>query len=163
LAPRLVPVTAGVETSPKVQPEPIPIAKASQRASQLATSLQETLPPAPTTETNISTPPAVTTSASTELPPSTASVVPAESPNHGDDYYVVRVASFRTMQRVKKAAAQLSQLGIQSYWKFMDLGQKGQWYGVYTGRFKTLDEAKQFRIEKQLFDAIIEHRYGASP
>jgi hypothetical protein len=88
---------------------------------------------------------------------------PAESSIQDDDYYVVRVASFRTMQRVKKATAQLSQLGIQSYWKFMDLGPKGQWYGVYTGRFKTLEEAKRFRVEKQLFDAIIEHRYGDSP
>jgi hypothetical protein len=67
------------------------------------------------------------------------------------------------MQRVKKATAQLSQLGIQSYWKFMDLGPKGQWYGVYTGRFNNLEEAKRFRIENQLFDAIIEHRYGDSP
>ena len=162
LAPRLVPVTANVETPPKPQPKPIPIAKASPQASQLATTLSETLPQTPT-ETKTLVPSETTMSATAELTPSTPPISPTQSINPDDDFYVVRVASFRTMQRVKRATAQLSQSGIQSYWKFMDLGPKGQWYGVYTGRFKTLEEAKQFRIEKQLFDAIIEHRYGDSP
>ena len=162
LAPRLVPVSTDVLAPPPNQPNSIPIAKASQQASQLATTLQETLAPAPA-ETNTSTPSEMPTSASTESSPATPSISPPESSKPDDDYYVVRVASFRTMQRVQKATAQLSQMGIQSFWKFMDLGPKGQWYGVYTGKFKTLEEAKQFRIEKQLFDAIIEHRYGDNP
>jgi len=162
MAPRLVPVTAGVLPPPKTRPETIPIAKASPQASQLAAALQETLPPAPI-ETKTSIASDKMTSPPTALVSSTPPSPPAESSIQDDDYYVVRVASFRTMQRVEKATAQLSQLGIQSYWKFMDLGPKGQWYGVYTGRFKTLEEAKRFRVEKQLFDAIIEHRYGDSP
>jgi general secretion pathway protein A len=162
LAPQLVPGTAGVISPPKPQPKPMPIAQASPQASQLATTLKETLPPAPADITP-STPSDGVTPVSTESTSTKPSVMPAESNTPDDDYYVVRVASFRTMQRVEKATAQLSRLGIQSYWKFMDLGPKGQWYGVYTGRFKTLDEAKQFRMEKQLFDAIIEHRYGESP
>jgi len=162
LAPRLVTVTAGAVPPPKIQPKPIPIAKASPQASQLATTLKETLPLVPA-ETQTSPPSDIKPPTSTEVNPSTPSGSATESSKADDDYYVVRVASFKTMQRVKKATAQLSQLGIQSYWKFMDLGPKGQWYGVYTGKFNNLEEAKQFRIENQLLDAIIEHRYGDSP
>ena len=162
MAPRLIPVSANVAKPPKPQPKPIPIAQASPQASQLATSLKEILPPSPTETTN-ATPSDGPTPAAAESTSVTPSPTLTESSIQDDDFYVIRVASFKTMQRVEKATAQLSRLGIQSYWKFMDLGHKGQWYGVYTGRFNTLEEAKQFRVDKQLFDAIIEHRYGDSP
>jgi len=82
-----------------------------------------------------------------------------ESAAMTEDVYIIRVASFRTMQRVEKAAAQLRTKGIDSYWELVDLGERGQWFGVYTGRFKTLETAKQFRKDHALVDAIIEHRY----
>jgi cell division septation protein DedD len=76
-----------------------------------------------------------------------------------EDVYIIRVASFRSMQRVEKAMAQLRRQGVDSYWEMVDLGERGKWFGVYTGRFKTLEAAKQFKQDKALFESIIEHRY----
>ena len=76
-----------------------------------------------------------------------------------EDIYIIRVASFKTMQRVEKATAQLHKQGIDSYWALVDTRNKGQWFGVYTGRFKTLEDAKKFKAEHELYESIIEHRY----
>ena len=76
-----------------------------------------------------------------------------------EDMYIIRVASFKTMQRVEKAAAQLGKQGIDSYWALVDTANNGQWFGVYTGRFKTLEEAKKFKADHELYESIIEHRY----
>jgi general secretion pathway protein A len=83
---------------------------------------------------------------------------PATMPSDTKHAYIVRVASFRTMQRIEKAADKLHKKGIQSSWKFVDLGEKGQWYGLYAGSFETLEEARKFKTDHKLFDAVIERR-----
>ena len=130
------------ESLPHTEPGPIPVAMAEQQVSQLGAPLEETM--AKTTLENETPPPVETT---------------ASSPDKRDKTYIIRVASFRTLQRVEKATAQLRKKDIQSYSKFVDLGEKGQWYGLYTGSFKTLEEAIQFRADHNLYDAVIEHRY----
>jgi len=104
---------------------------------------------------------------SEDKPPPATHVQPGDAaePNSADntalreDVYIIRVASFRTMQRVEKAMAQLRRQGVDSYWEMVDLGERGKWFGVYTGRFRTLEAAKQFKQEKALLESIIEHRY----
>jgi len=143
LAPTFIASTPPAESIPSTEPKPLSVAIARQQASQLGTS-----PEKKTAETKpeSQTPPPLETTAT--------------SPGNREKTYVIRVASFRTLQRVEKAIAGLNQNGIQSYSKFVDLGEKGQWYGVYTGSFKTLEEAIQFRSDHSLYDAVIEHRYS---
>ncbi len=142
LAPRHLLSTPVVESVPKTEPEPIPIAMAKLQASQLGTSLGKNM--ADIKLENQAPPPLET----------------APIPSNGQKKaYVIRVASFRTLQRVEKATAELRKNGIQSYSKLVDLGEKGQWYGLYTGSFKTLEEAKQFKSDHELYDAVIEQRY----
>ena len=140
LSPRILPSTPVALSPANSEPKSYPVAMAMQQASQLGATLESnmvrTLP--------IETPPQV----------QAADVSTAER----TDVFIIRVASFRTLERLEKAMAQLLRNGIQSYSKFVDLGQRGQWYALYTGRFDTLEEAKQFRTDNDLFDAIIERR-----
>ncbi|MDX2446502.1 MAG: AAA family ATPase [Desulfobacterales bacterium] len=149
MAPRYLPTPplAGsppiAESLPQTKLEPVPVAMAKQEAPQPGATLEENM--AKTTRENETPPPMETT---------------ATSPDKRNKTYIIRVASFRTLKRVEKATAQLRKNDIQSYSKFVDLGEKGQWYGLYTGRFKTLEEAIQFRADHKLYDAVIEHRYA---
>ena len=142
LAPGYLPSAPQAESPSKIDPTAVSIALARPQASQLGASLQKNM---------------------AEIIPESETPPPretAERPMGGQEkIYVIRVASFRTLQRVEKATAGLRKNGIQSYSKFVDLGEKGQWYGLYTGSFKTLEEAKQFKTDHDLYDAVIEHRY----
>jgi general secretion pathway protein A len=142
MAPRFISSAPTAESLPVTEPTPIPVSMAKQQASQLGAPLGNMTQAAPESQ---ATPPIETT---------------AILPDDQNDTYIIRVASFRTLKRVEKATAQLKKNGIPSYWKFVDLGVKGQWYGLYTGSFKTLEEAKQFRTEQNLYDAVIEHHYA---
>ena len=142
MAPRHFSSTPMVESVSRTDPKPIPIAMAKLQASQLGSSLEENM-----AEIKLE---------SETPPPLETATIP---PDGQKKAYIIRVASFRTLQRVEKATARLRKNGIQSYSKFVDLGEKGQWYGLYTGSFKTLEEAKQFRTDNNLYDAVIEHRY----
>jgi len=130
------------ESPPKVEPTPLPVVIPKQQASQLGAPLLKNMTEAPLENEG----PA----------PVEAAAIPPQKQN---DFYIIRVASFRTLKRVEMAATQLKKNGIQSYWKFVDLGERGQWYGLYTGNFKTLEKAKQFRVDHNLYGAVIEHRY----
>lgn len=123
-------------------PKPFPVDMAQKTASQIGTSLEVIKPPMEPIK---------------ELDTSVQETNPISDITK--DTYVIRIASFKTMERIEKAATQLKKKGISSYWKLVDLGKRGKWYGIYTGRFETLEEAKQFRERNELYDAIIEHRY----
>jgi general secretion pathway protein A len=69
--------------------------------------------------------------------------------------YMLRLASFKTMEWTERAVALYKKRGISTHWKLVDLGPKGKWYGVYTGNFETKAEAAQFRLENSFDDAVI--------
>ncbi len=69
--------------------------------------------------------------------------------------YMLRLASFKTMEWTERAIEIYRKRGIPTSWKLVDLGPKGKWYGVYTGNFETKAEARQFRLENDLDDAVI--------
>lgn len=142
LAPRNFLSTPVVESNASTELKPIPIAMAKLQASQLGASLGKNM--------------AEIKQEIQASPPLKAAPTPS---NERKKVYIIRVASFRTLQRVEKATARLRNSGIQSYSKLVDLGEKGQWYGIYTGSFKTVKEAIQFRTDHDLYDAVIEHRY----
>ncbi len=142
LAPRNYLPAQVVESVTITEPRPISIAMAKLQASQLGTSLEKNM--ADIKREGQAPPPLVT------------ATIP---PNERKKVYIIRVASFRTLQRIEKATAQLRKNGIQSYSNLVDLGEKGQWFGLYTGSFNTLEEAKQFKTDNDLYDAVIEHRY----
>ncbi len=63
--------------------------------------------------------------------------------------YSVYLGSYKTLDRARKVAVNSPSV---SYWVSVDLGEKGIWYRVYTGYFRTRDEAGTFIEEHQIAD-----------
>jgi cell division septation protein DedD len=52
--------------------------------------------------------------------------------------------------------------GISSYWVKVDLGEKGTWYRVFTGYFRSAEEAEAFIRQKQLTEGEVKQtKYSA--
>lgn len=79
-------------------------------------------------------------------------------PDSSTDVFIIRVASFRTIERAEKAVALLKERNIHAYYKLVDLGSRGKWYGLYTGSFESKDKAQKFKDDHALHDAVIELR-----
>ncbi len=63
--------------------------------------------------------------------------------------YSVYLGSYKTPDRARTAALNSPNV---SYWVRIDLGEKGIWYRVYIGYFRTRDEADTFIKEHQIAD-----------
>ncbi len=82
------------------------------------------------------------------LPPS-EKPVPAEIPSiEIENYpYSLHMGSYRTLKYTEKYIASLGDKGLSPYWVVVDLGEKGVWYRVFLGHFKTPDQANAFQTE----------------
>jgi capsular exopolysaccharide synthesis family protein len=69
--------------------------------------------------------------------------------------YSLRLGSFRTPEKAKKAISIYSQRGLSPYWVEVDLEQMGVWYRVYTGHFLEREQAQRFQQEHELQAATI--------
>jgi capsular exopolysaccharide synthesis family protein len=69
--------------------------------------------------------------------------------------YSLRLGSFRTPEKAKKAISIYSQRGLSPYWVEVDLQQMGVWYRVYTGHFLESEQAQRFQQEHELQAATI--------
>ncbi len=69
--------------------------------------------------------------------------------------YSLRLGSFRTPEKAKKAISIYSQRGLSPYWVEVDLQQMGVWYRVYTGHFLESEQAQRFQQEHELQGATI--------
>jgi hypothetical protein len=58
--------------------------------------------------------------------------------------YSVYLGSYSGMANVTKASSDYEEMGISCYWIKLDLGDKGVWYRLFTGYFKTREEADEF-------------------
>jgi cell division protein FtsN len=57
------------------------------------------------------------------------------------------------MDYVKKAMLSYESQGLSTYWSKVELGAKGTWYRVFTGYFRSAQEAEAFIQQKRIKDA----------
>jgi hypothetical protein len=67
--------------------------------------------------------------------------------------YSVFLGSFKDQEGVQKAVSVFQKTGLSPYWFPLDLGEKGVWYRVFAGCFRTREEAEAFIQEKRIPDA----------
>ena len=107
--------------------------------------------------------PSTAETAPEKIGPETASLnePPPESPPpkwvEGVYPYSVNLGSFRTTERMQKAFTIYGNLGLSPYWSEVELGEKGIWFRLFTGFFKTRAEADAFIRENQIPDAFSRH------
>ncbi len=77
--------------------------------------------------------------------------------------YSVYLGSYKTRGKAAKAISDYQSKGLSAYWVKVDLAQKGIWYRVFVGRFKTRDSAKVFIREKGLADAEVMETKHVAP
>jgi cell division septation protein DedD len=69
--------------------------------------------------------------------------------------YSIYLGSYQTLDRAKKATSLYRQEGLTVYWARVDLGEKGTWYRIFTGYFRSEAEASGFIAKKQLKEAEV--------
>ncbi len=69
--------------------------------------------------------------------------------------YVIQLGTFKTYTRAMQAMHQFYLHGLSVHWNPVNLGERGIWYRIYTGRFKTKAEALAFKDRHALNDALI--------
>ncbi|MFZ1986762.1 MAG: AAA family ATPase [Desulfatitalea sp.] len=79
--------------------------------------------------------------------------IPAPAPGAGA--YILQLGSYNTLASTLRAIEIYSQKGIPVNWSTLDLGAKGVWYRVFSGRHATVQEARRYQQEKGLTAARI--------
>jgi cell division septation protein DedD len=136
-----VPVTPRPPAVTPVQP-----ATAPRPAPETQPKAEEELP------TQGALPPVVQTQplvkpAATEVGPS--QIAPLGYP------YSIYLGSYQTPERAKKAISMYRHEGLPVYWSRVNLGEKGIWYRVFAGYFRSEAEASDFIAKKELKDAEV--------
>ena len=137
------PVQVPVKTIPQAPPPPAPPAVKSESKA----------PPAPVQ------PPAVPKKIEA---PQTASQPKEVLSGSGVSYpYSVYLGSFQNLEYLKRALSVYENQGLSSYWTKVELGAKGTWYRVFTGHFRSAQEAEAFIQQKGIKDGEVkETRYS---
>jgi cell division septation protein DedD len=145
------PVQPPVKSQPQVAPAPVqPPVKSEPKA-----------PPAPVQ------PPAVPKKAEapqTAVPPkevAAAKTVPPVSGSGVSYPYSVYLGSFQNLEYVKKALSVYENQGLLPYWTKVELGEKGTWYRIFTGYFRSAQEAEAFIQQRKIKEGEVkETRYS---
>ena len=64
--------------------------------------------------------------------------------SQGEYPYSIYLGSLKTLDQAKKAVSLHANKGIQAYWVKVHFKEKGEWYRIYAGHFKDLQEADGF-------------------
>jgi RND family efflux transporter MFP subunit len=82
----------------------------------------------------------------------------------GDNGYLYTL-HLSSWKRLKKARAELNEQqkrGFEAYAIKVNLGDKGTWWGIYVGHYKSAKEAQQAKEQLKLADAIVKKRAYAN-
>jgi hypothetical protein len=149
--PQAAPVQPPVKSQPQVSPAPV----------QAPVKREPMAPPAPVQ------PPAVPKKAETPqtgTQPKEVAVAKTVLPVSGSTVsypYSVYLGSFQNLEYLKKAQSVYENQGLSSYWTKVELGEKGTWYRVFTGYFRSAQEAEVFIQQKKIKDGEVkETRYS---
>ncbi len=91
--------------------------------------------------------------------------VPKAKPAPPKTFYSVQVASLRSQKEAQRYVNYLRDRGYEAFYRQVVLPQKGTWYRVYVGRFKTLAEARRFGEElkkREKIKSFYVQKLGAS-
>jgi cell division septation protein DedD len=81
--------------------------------------------------------------------PSATEVSP--SPPRTPEYpYSVYLGSLKAHEAVKKAISDYQEKGLSPYWTKVDLGDKGVWFRVFAGYFRTKDETEKYIRDRNI-------------
>jgi capsular exopolysaccharide synthesis family protein len=69
--------------------------------------------------------------------------------------YSLYLGSFRNLDRAEKAIARHSGKGLSLYWTRVDFKEKGLWFRVFCGHFRSHEEAERFARERGLKEAEV--------
>jgi cell division septation protein DedD len=90
-----------------------------------------------------------------------AKTVPPVSGSTVSYPYSVYLGSFQNQEYVNKAMSVYEKQGLSPYWTKVELGEKGTWYRVFTGYFRSAQEAEVFIQQKKIKDGEVkETRYS---
>jgi cell division septation protein DedD len=90
-----------------------------------------------------------------------AKTVPLVSGSGVSYPYSVYLGSIQGMDYVKKAMSSYESQGLSTYWSRVELGEKGTWYRVFTGYFRSAQEAEAFIQQRKIKDGEVkETRYS---
>jgi len=151
VAPPPAPVQPPVVSQPQAPPPPVqPAVKSEPKA-----------PPAPVQQ------PAVPKKAETPQTSSqpkelaVAKTIPPVSGSAVGYPYAVYLGSVQGMDYVRRAMSSYESQGLPAYWSKVDLGAKGTWYRIFTGYFRSAQEAEAFIQQKRIKDGEVkETRYS---
>jgi cell division protein FtsN len=65
------------------------------------------------------------------------------------------LGSFQNLEYLKKAVLVYENQGFSPYWIKVELGTKGTWYRVFTGYFRSAQEAEAFIQQKRIKDGEV--------
>jgi hypothetical protein len=66
--------------------------------------------------------------------------------------YILQLGSYNTVDSTLRAIAIYARKGIDANWSAIDLGEKGVWYRVFSGRYASRREALQYQQDHQLIE-----------
>ena len=136
-----------------MQPPLLSQPQAPQPPVQLPVKSEPKTPPAPVQQ------PAVPKKAETPqsgTQPKEVAVAKTTPPASGVSYpYSVYLGSFQNLEYLKRALSVYENQGLSSYWTKVELGTKGTWYRVFTGHFKSAQEAEAFIQQKKIKDGEV--------
>ena len=69
--------------------------------------------------------------------------------------FILQLGSFNTLNTTMKAVTFYTEKGIKVHWNSVDLGEKGIWYRIFTGVFKTKEELIQHKNDLSLVESMI--------
>jgi len=84
-------------------------------------------------------------------------IAPGVPKDEGTSLYPwsLHLGSFRSLEKAKEALSDFIKRGISSYLVKVDLGNKGMWWRVYGGYYKSQEEAQQIKKEFSLSDGLV--------
>jgi cell division septation protein DedD len=144
---------APVQSPERVEPPPAPVQPPVVSQPQAPQPTPPPAPPAPVQQ------PAVPKKAETPqsgTQPKEVAVAKTTPPASGASYpYSVYLGSFQNLEYLKKALSVYENQGLSSYWTKVELGTKGTWYRVFTGHFRSAQEAEAFIQQKKIKDGEV--------
>ena len=72
--------------------------------------------------------------------------------------YILLLGSFRSLDLTQRAVSHFQKMNIAVHWNRANPGSSSEWYRLYTGRFKTMEEAQQYKNKNRFHDAIVPDR-----
>jgi cell division septation protein DedD len=67
------------------------------------------------------------------------------------------LGSFQTLKGLHETVSKYRKIGLSPYWVKLDLGDKGTWYRLFAGYFRTREGADTFIKVKQIREAQLFH------